>query len=536
MNACRSSRLYAAAAGLAIASLSACGGEVAAAANGVVVDVEPSSAQVGASTVQQFTATVTGSANTAVTWSVLEGAPGGAVDSTGHYTAPGSTGTFHVVATSAADPTKSTAAVVSVTPLPPPISPAAPMPLVSRNVPATSSAGTAAWGKDASYGGIEWGFHMAEIGGTGWLAYDLSSVPPAQRDQLLVALYMGKGDQYYQLNFPAASGYVPEFTPNAYVLEGATSASGPWTALVTVGVNNNPFKSHALTFTGYTFLRFRCTAGPNGCRVKMDAYDASGGIGDGFVFYGDSITTNVFSGGFNGYGPEWFSKQIQASHAAFFPFVIGGGYPFTTSGDARDLIVLGTGGFATGLPSPLSTIFRNAKYAALVFGANDAPDATLVSGFRANYAQIIDALRAVGQTVVLASPTWSSDTTRQAGLVRIRAAIGFHLPPWAAGSFTAGAYAWNGGRAYLCTTGGTSVTGPVGTGTGIADGGTARWSYVPTLREDYAADPGVIGGPDLYSVFLNHPEWLGDGLHPNATGEVQWRGAWVSWALRDVYR
>lgn len=30
-------------------------------------------------------------------------------------------------------------------------------------------------------------------------------------------------------------------------------------------------------------------------------------------------------------------------------------------------------------------------------------------------------------------------------------------------------------------------------------------------------------------------EWLSDGLHPNATSEVQWRAAWVSWALASVY-
>ncbi len=76
----------------------------------------------------------------------------------------------------------------------------------------------------------------------------------------------------------------------------------------------------------------------------------------------------------------------------------------------------------------------------------------------------------------------------------------------------------------------------IGTGTGIADGGTARWAYVPSLREDFAADQNVIGGPDLYSVFLNHPEWLADGLHPNAAGEAQWRAAWVSWALASVYQ
>jgi hypothetical protein len=58
---------------------------------------------------------VTGSANTAVTWTVQEGAPGGAVGSTGLYTAPSTAGTYHVVATSVADPSKSATVAVTVT-------------------------------------------------------------------------------------------------------------------------------------------------------------------------------------------------------------------------------------------------------------------------------------------------------------------------------------------------------------------------------------------------------------------------------------
>ena len=52
-----------------------------------------------------------------VVWSVQE-ANGGAVSSTGLYTAPATPGTFHVVATSAKDPKKSAAATVTVVPAP----------------------------------------------------------------------------------------------------------------------------------------------------------------------------------------------------------------------------------------------------------------------------------------------------------------------------------------------------------------------------------------------------------------------------------
>lgn len=64
---------------------------------------------------QQFTATVVNSTNQAVTWSVQEGSAGGTISAAGLYTAPSAVGSFHVVATSQADPTRSASAVVVVT-------------------------------------------------------------------------------------------------------------------------------------------------------------------------------------------------------------------------------------------------------------------------------------------------------------------------------------------------------------------------------------------------------------------------------------
>lgn len=65
---------------------------------------------------QTFTASVTGTTNTAVTWSVQEGAAGGTITSAGPepstlYTAPNAAGTFHIIASSAA---KSATATVTV--------------------------------------------------------------------------------------------------------------------------------------------------------------------------------------------------------------------------------------------------------------------------------------------------------------------------------------------------------------------------------------------------------------------------------------
>ncbi len=81
------------------------------AAPAVSVSVTPASKTINVNGTAQFAASVTGSSNTAVNWS----ASGGSISSSGFYTAPASAGTYTVRATSAADPTKSASATVTVT-------------------------------------------------------------------------------------------------------------------------------------------------------------------------------------------------------------------------------------------------------------------------------------------------------------------------------------------------------------------------------------------------------------------------------------
>src|SRR6202030_4398463 len=51
---------------------------------------------------------------TAVTWTLAEGAAGGTITNSGRYSAPATLGTYHVVATSLADPSKTATATVQV--------------------------------------------------------------------------------------------------------------------------------------------------------------------------------------------------------------------------------------------------------------------------------------------------------------------------------------------------------------------------------------------------------------------------------------
>ncbi|BDU72055.1 M4 family metallopeptidase [Mesoterricola silvestris] len=81
------------------------------ASTGVSVVLTPSTATLAPNATQQFTAAVSGSTTTTVTWTCT----GGTVTSAGLYTAPATVGTYTVTATSTADTSKSASATVTVT-------------------------------------------------------------------------------------------------------------------------------------------------------------------------------------------------------------------------------------------------------------------------------------------------------------------------------------------------------------------------------------------------------------------------------------
>jgi hypothetical protein len=122
----------------------------------VAISISHTSAALSINGSTQFGAIVTGSTNTGVTWTVAE-TSGGSVNSAGLYKAPATAGTFHVVATSQADTTKSAKAAISVS---------APSPVIS------SSAPTAA----AQAAGYSYTILAVDPAGTG-LTFALTSAP-----------------------------------------------------------------------------------------------------------------------------------------------------------------------------------------------------------------------------------------------------------------------------------------------------------------------------------------------------------------------
>jgi hypothetical protein len=131
----------------------------------ITVTVSPSSATVVAGSTAQLTATVTGSTDGVVSWSVAEGSAGGSVSGTGLYSAPSTPGTYHVVATSHADASCSATATVTVTAPPP-------APIAVTVTPKTASvvaAGTVQLGATvtgSTDAAVTWSVQEGAAGGT----------------------------------------------------------------------------------------------------------------------------------------------------------------------------------------------------------------------------------------------------------------------------------------------------------------------------------------------------------------------------------
>lgn len=395
-----------------------------------------------------------------------------------------------------------------------------PMPVISRNVPAFASSeystgASAAMANDADYSTC-WrssgSTANAPAPSPQWLAYDLSKVPVAQRTKVVVFWFATPENGYLQ--YP---GYD---LPGQYTIDchaGAGGGSPPaendsgWTTLASV--TDAPSSTASFTSRQHYIASFTDKSGAacnwvrmhvtsiNGqsynwdVALQMDVHDASQGLDDDWIFYGDSITAGMGAqqlaghtlsamGGFShnplkditqsdfdaaGAGSLWatlgktgtVSELIAAGKPDHFPLVQVGGVGGWLSSDGMSHV-----------PGWLS-LFPG-KFVGIDFGTNDSGWAVHPADFQANMQTMIDAAHAAGKIVVIPtipSPQGSANTTALNAVI---------------------------------------------TGT--------LWK-----------EANVLQGPDLYAFFSAHTDLLQDGLHPTDVGYVCYRQLWVQKLLSAVY-
>ena len=342
-----------------------------------------------------------------------------------------------------------------------------PSPVISRNVPAYASSNSA----DARRANdSDWSTEWRSSGQPAWIAYDLSSVPAAQRQQVIVAFHNNSGG-YFDLSVIAAPSYN---IPGPYVIEGNTAPGGtgsaPASGWVTLVTSPDPqvYRNQQHLITGFNplnWIRFRTTAGnPNNASgnqdlgINLDIHDVHVSPPDSWMFYGDSITANAWA-------PGSFTSLISSAVSGFYPAASNGGVPFVK---ASDVITL----FQRWL-----ALFPG-TYVGISYGTNDA--GTSPTTYYNSMKALVDQVLARGKVPVIPTIPWASASQRNDADIR------------------------------------------------------ALNAQIVRLKSDYAGR--ILDGPDLYALFQNRPDLLGDGLHPNDTGNALFRQAWASKAASTIYR
>lgn len=272
------------------------------------------------------------------------------------------------------------------------------MKLISRGVAAYASSGNASLANDGTHN-----TYWRSSGLPATLAYDLSSVPAANRRRIYLVWY---NDLTYGYDHTLGGG--PGYNnPGSYTIEANTAAGGSlptsgWVTLERVAGNVLHSRDYVLPFAGYNWIRFNASAsdgspGNSDIVLNLDAYDAGGGVTDGWLCVGDSITASGMGHNDLSVHAESFANQVGA---------LTGIYPPQQNA--------GMGGWSSGdmlshLPGWLQ--FFHGKYVTLSLGTNDAAGSVAPGAFYDNMATLIKQVLAAGKIPVVPTIPWSREPT-----------------------------------------------------------------------------------------------------------------------------
>ena len=370
------------------------------------------------------------------------------------------------------------------------------MPVISRNCPAYtnddfSGSFPASAACNATYGGQNyWRCATTPAGNANsgvltqavYLAYDLSSVPSSQRQNVVLVWYNDPSTDPYDSTILSVNYFN---TPAAYTIDTNTAAGGSlpgsgWSTQVTVSSETRHSRQHAFNLSGANWVRMRVTAingsvSNNNCAINMDVHDVHVANVDNWIFLGDSITQRGLDhdDGFINIGT--LPAVINGTVSTNFPLMEDGGL----GGQKASDIVAGNY-LATWLP------LFSGKYVGLNYGTNDAnAGGSPVSNFLSNMTTLVQAVIAAGKTPVIHKTI-----------------------PW-------------------------------GSAAGIASNGPTINSSLASL---FASYPSIIQGPDLWAYFSANQSLISnDGIHPTdpalsqGNGYIAYRQQWANALISSVY-
>lgn len=198
-----------------------------------------------------------------------------------------------------------------------------PMPLISRGVPAFSSGAVAsAEFANDDRPGSAWVSNSIPA----WLAYDLSGVPEADREQVLVQWIDPQTPDY--LNEPPKENMQ---LPIDYTIEihdadgGGEPPEDGWTIVETVTGNYRSGHQRLIDFAGSNWIRVNVTksSDPAGVAFDLAVHSAPEGATDSWLFMGDSITFLSTAYAFSNL-PALVNERAEERWPAILPAAIGG--------------------------------------------------------------------------------------------------------------------------------------------------------------------------------------------------------------------
>ncbi len=268
-----------------------------------------------------------------------------------------------------------------------------PNPVISRDCPVYAGNGQANSANDVHY------FSFWFSNAPDYLAYDLSGVAQSDRKQVIAAWYNATG-QYDPsiLNGGSTNGVPSKYTIEVNAAPGGTYPEDGWEVKETVEGNTLHSRQHVVDMEGYNWIRMNIAEGDGkaggSISIQMDVHNASEGVADSWIFFGDSITAG---GMMNCYGSP-YAELVNAIDSRYFPVQENGGIGGIFSTDGRNNIDRWLASFP-------------GKYVSIAYGTNDAwGNQTGAEKYYENTVYMIEAALALGKTPVLPTIPYATES------------------------------------------------------------------------------------------------------------------------------
>jgi lysophospholipase L1-like esterase len=251
----------------------------------------------------------------------------------------------------------------------------------------------------------------------GWIAYDLSAVPAIERGSVIAAWFNDPTTSPYDHVVAGDIAYnsLRDYTIEANAAPGGGSVpTSGWVTLTTVTGNRYHSRQHLVDLTGYDWIRLDISSSDGSplnedAAVNFDVYTAPKGVGDSWIFYGDSITMDGMH-----HAPvnrtANFSQLVHVARPTQYPVYENGGIGGLTSLEGAQNI----GTWLAVFPG---------RYVGLSYGTNDANVCAGPVAFYNNYATMVRAVLAAGKVPVVPTIPWARTANVRRCAPKLNAAL-----------------------------------------------------------------------------------------------------------------